>query len=66
MARKTYTSNEVKMRWENKAYKKYMCRFRYDTDQELIDWISDHKDEMGISEMFRQGIQKLMEEYKED
>lgn len=33
--------NEVKNNFDNKAYKKYMVRLRYDSDKELIDFIED-------------------------
>lgn len=62
MARKTVTSTEVKQRWENKAYSKYLVRLRHDTDQDLIDWIDEHKETVGTSAIFRDAVRLLMQE----
>jgi len=60
MARKTHTSNEVKQRWESKAYKKILIRLRYDTDKELLDYIEQHKDEDGTTNIFREALQEYI------
>ena len=56
MARKTYTSYEVKKRWADKAYKKYVVSFRYDTDQKLIDYIEENKEKLGTTNIIRDAM----------
>ncbi len=57
MARKSYTSSEVKLRWKKKAYHAYGISLRYDTDQELIDFIEEHKDKYGTTNIFRDALE---------
>ncbi|MDO4816726.1 MAG: hypothetical protein Q4A83_09075 [Bacillota bacterium] len=57
----SYTSSEVKQRWENKAYKKYLVRLREDTDAAIIDYIEQHKEQYGTTEIFRMALEMLME-----
>ena len=64
MARKTHTSTEVKNRWNAANYKRYQIGLRYDTDQDLIDFVERFKaknDGMGVSDIFRAGVEVLME-----
>ncbi len=64
MARKTHTSTEVKARWNAANYKSFRVNLRYDTDQELIDFVERFKaknDGMGVSDIFRAGVEVLME-----
>ena len=56
----SYTSSEVKQRWENKAYKKFLVRFREDTDQEIIDYIEANKERFGTTEIFRAAMEALI------
>jgi len=61
------TSTEVKNRWNAANYKKYQINLRYDTDQELIDFVERFKaqnDGMGVSDIFRAGVETLMEAEK--
>lgn len=37
--RKTRTSNKVNSRYKKKTYKRFEVRFRYDTQQNLIDFL---------------------------
>lgn len=63
MARKTTTSTEVKNRWKASNYKTYQINLRYDTDQELIDFIEKFKkdnDGKGVTDMFRAGVEQFM------
>ena len=46
--RKTRTSNEVKKRYNDKTYKQYAMKLRYDTDDPLIQAIEQLK-EQGIN-----------------
>lgn len=52
--RKTKTSKEVKKKYEDKVYKKFLVRLRNDTDEELINYI-ELQQEKGVqtSEIFR-------------
>ena len=56
----SYTSSEVKQRWENKAYKKFLIRFREDTDKEMIDYIEANKERFGTTEIFRAAMEALI------
>lgn len=51
------TSTEVKQRWENKAYAKYLVRLRYDTDKQLIDYLEKNKERLGTSSIFRDALE---------
>lgn len=71
----TKTSTEAKMRWENKAYKKYtislkdkkyVLRLRNEDDEKLIDYIELKKKEgMGVTELIRCAL-NLLKEYEID
>lgn len=54
------TSNEVKWRWKQKAYKQVQINFRYDTDAELIKYIESHK-EIGTTQLFREALEAYIE-----
>ena len=54
------TSSEVKNRWKAKTYKVYQVNLRKDEDKELIDWIEKNREKYGISDIFRAGVEALM------
>ena len=54
------TSSEVKNRWKAKTYKVYQVNLRKDEDKELIDWIEKNREKYGISDIFRAGVETLM------
>ena len=56
----SYTSTEVKQRWENKAYKKFLVRFREDADKEIIDYIEANKERFGTTEICRAAMEMLI------
>lgn len=58
------TSSEVKQRWMEKAYKKYLVSFRYDTDQEIIDFIEANKEKLGTTNIFRDALEMYIEAQK--
>lgn len=58
------TSSEVKQRWMEKAYKKYLVSFRYDTDQEIIDFIEANKGKLGTTNIFRDALEMYIEANK--
>lgn len=58
------TSTEVKQRWENKAYTKYLVRFRNDTDRNLVDYLEKNKERMGTSNIFRDALEMYIENEK--
>ena len=63
MARKTTTSTEVKQRWENKAYKRYVVRLRQDTQADLIKLVEDLKSTgQGTTEIFTDALELLKNE----
>lgn len=53
---KTHTSNEVKKRWMDKAYRKYTVSLRYDTDQHIIDFVENNKEKYGTTNIFRDAL----------
>lgn len=56
------TSSEVKERWKAKTYRRYSVNLRKDEDKELIDWIEKNREKYGISDIFRAGVEALMNE----
>ena len=61
--RKTTTSTEVKYRWIKANYKQYTVSFRYDTDRELIDFVTEKQEKgLGTSEIFKEAVESLMKE----
>ena len=56
------TSSEVKQRWMDKAYKKYMVQLRYDTDQDLIDFVEANKEKLGTTNIFREALELYIKE----
>ena len=61
---KTHTSSEVKMRWLEKAYKRYSISLRYDTDQDLIDYVEENKDKVGTTQIFREALAEYIANQK--
>lgn len=62
MARKTTTSTEVKARWNAANYRRYQIYLRVDDDADLIQWIEQQKADIGTTELFRAGLEKLKSE----
>lgn len=60
MARKTFTSTEVKTRWIKKNYQRYAISFRFDTDQSIIDFVEKHKETYGTTNLFRDALEMYM------
>ena len=54
------TSSEVKERWKAKTYRRYSVNLRKDEDKDLIDWIEKNREKYGISDIFRAGVEALM------
>ena len=61
MARKTFTSSEVKARWNKKTYKAYQVNLRYDTDQKLIDFMEEKRDKYGTTNIFRDALEMYVD-----
>ena len=57
----SYTSPEIKNAWKQRNYKRYEINFRFDTDEEIIDYIEQHKEQFGTTEIFRQALQLLID-----
>lgn len=55
------TSTEVKQRWENKAYARYLVRLRRDTDAHLIDYVEKRKELDGTSNVFKEALEALID-----
>lgn len=58
--RKTTTSSEVKARWMANNYKTYRVNLRYDTDQDLIDYMEKHKQAEGVTPIIREALVNLI------
>ncbi len=53
--RKTHTSNAVKKRFIDKAYKRFTVSLRHDTDAEIIEKIEALQEQgLGNTEIFRE------------
>lgn len=60
------TSNEVKQRWIDKAYSRYLVSFRYDTDGDLIDFMEQNKEKLGTTNIFRDALQLYINANKDE
>ena len=60
--RKTTTSTEVKNRWNAKTYQRYTVNLRKDEDADLIAAVERLKDRYSVSEIFRLGIEAIINE----
>lgn len=61
-ARKTTTSSEVKARWIRENYKSYRVNLRFDSDQNLIDFVEANKDKDGTTPIFREALELLVKD----
>ena len=62
MARKTFTSTEVKQRWIKANYQRYNVNFRLDSYKEIIDYIERRKaNGVQTTEIFREAIELLVD-----
>lgn len=60
--RKTTTSTEIKNRWNAKTYQRYTVNLRKDEDADLIAAVERLKDRYSVSEIFRLGIEAIINE----
>lgn len=58
--RKTTTSTEVKSRWMRENYKTYRVNLRYDTDQEIINYMEQRKDLEGVTPIIREALENYI------
>lgn len=61
---KTKTSTEVKYRWIQANYKQYRVSLRIDDDADLIKFVDENKEKYGVTDIFRAGIEALMNSEK--
>ena len=66
--RPSYTTPEQKAEWQKRNYHKYVISLRYDTDQELIDFIEEQKDAegRGTTGVIREALKAYIKAQKED
>ena len=57
-------STEVKVRWMQKAYRKYVISLRYDRDQAIIDFIEANKEKYGTTNIIRDALEMYIEAEK--
>jgi hypothetical protein len=55
--RPSYTTSEQRSEWMKRNYKKYVVSLRYDTDQDLNDFIEANKDRIGTTQIIREALQ---------
>ena len=61
MARKTHTSNEVKARYINKTYNRYLISLKKEEDRDLIALIEANKEKgIQVTETVRDGLLLLL------
>lgn len=54
------TSTEAKARWMKANYKTYRVNLRFDTDQQIIDYIELHKEHDGVTPIIRDALESLI------
>lgn len=57
-----YTSSEVKMRYNDKAYKKVGISLRNDKDADIIAFIDANKEKIGTTQLFREALELYIKE----
>lgn len=57
-----YTSSDVKMRYNNKAYKKIGVTFRKEEDADIIAFIDANKEKLGTTNIFREALELYIKE----
>ena len=62
--RPSYTTQEQRNAWKQRNYKQYAANLRYDTDQELIDYIEEHKDRDGVTAIIREALEMYVKAQK--
>ena len=64
--RPSYTTPEQQAAWQKRNYHKYVISLRFDTDQELIDYIEEHKDAegKGTTGIIREALRMYIEAQK--
>ena len=62
--RPSYTTEEQKEAWKKRNYKRYITNLRYDTDQELIDFVEANKEKMGTTNIFRDALEMYVKAQK--
>ena len=56
------TSSEVKNRWNAKTYNRYQVSLRKEEDAELIAYIDRLRGRIGVTDIFRVGIETIKKE----
>ncbi len=54
------TSSEAKNAWKQRNYKGYLVNLRYDIDQDLIEYVEKHKDQAGVTGIFREALEAYL------
>ena len=62
IAKSGKTSTAAKAAYNAKSYKRYQVYLRVKDDADLIDFIEQHKDTHGTTELFRAGLEKVKNE----
>lgn len=63
----SYTSNEVKWRYKQKAYHSINIRLRLEGDADIIEFIESNKDQAGgVTQLFREALELYIKENSEE
>jgi hypothetical protein len=54
------TSYEVRQRWDKENLKRYTIALRVEEDAELIEYIEQHKQSIGTTEIFRTALKNTI------
>lgn len=60
----SYTSSDVKMRYNEKSYHKINVRLRKEADADIIEFIEANKSKLGTTNMFREALEMYIEANK--
>lgn len=60
----SYTSSDVKMRYNEKSYHKINVRLRKEADADIIEFIEANKGKLGTTQMFREALEMYVEAQK--
>lgn len=58
----SYTSSEVKARYNSKAYHPVAVRFRNNEDADIIQFIEENKEKIGTTQLFREALELYIKE----
>lgn len=58
----SYTSSDVKMRYNEKTYRPIEIKLRKEGDADIIDFINANKEKLGTTGIFREALELYIKE----